>query len=391
MLYDRKRHVALTETVWDEARARAAIEAISAEVDASFDEQTLWPKHPLDDGIPEDTYKSLYLGAAGVIWAQVYLAERGAAETRSWASFAGPLVERYRAAPDTQPAEASYWLGEVGILLTAWRLDPGAVDMDLLYRVIERNIDHVANEPLWGAPGTMLAALFVHEATGVPRWRALFDANVAAVMARWERRDEAGCSLWTQDLYGERVDQVGAGHGMAGNAFSILRGGPNEEAKALAAEALRATAIEEDGLANWPQYAITPRRGRTDRLVQWCHGAPGMITALSDVLDDDESDRLLRAGGELIWKAGPLEKGAGLCHGTAGNGYAFLKLFRRTGDALWLDRARRFGMHAIEQSEQRVVEHGRRRYSLWTGDPGVAVYLHSCLAGEADVPTLDVF
>jgi hypothetical protein len=26
----------------------------------------------------------------------------------------------------------------------------------------------------------------------------------------------------------------------------------------------------------------------------------------------------------VTWRAGPLTKGAGLCHGTGGNGYAFL-------------------------------------------------------------------
>ena len=86
-----------------------------------------------------------------------------------------------------------------------------------------------------------------------------------------------------------------------------------------------------------------------------------------------------------------LAKGAGLCHGTAGNGFALLELFRRTGDSLWLDRARRFAMHAIEQSERMAARYGRRRYSLWTGDPGVAVYLHSCLVGRAGMPLLDVF
>jgi len=34
--------------------------------------------------------------AAGVIWAQVYLAEQGAAETRAWSLLRGALVERYR-------------------------------------------------------------------------------------------------------------------------------------------------------------------------------------------------------------------------------------------------------------------------------------------------------
>ncbi len=40
----------------------------------------------------------------------------------------------------------------------------------------------------------------------------------------------------------------------------------------------------------------------------------------------------------------------------AGNGFAFLELFRRTGDELWLDRARRFAIHAIEQSERMAAE-----------------------------------
>lgn len=38
-----------------------------------------------------------------------------------------------------------------------------------------------------------------------------------------------------------------------------------------------------------------------------------------------------------------------------------------------------------------AARHGRRRYSLWTGDPGVAVYLHGCLTGRAGMPVLDVF
>lgn len=392
MLYEPARHVALTDTAWDGARARATIEAITADVEASFDERSLWPTHPLDGDTATSTgHKSLYHGAAGVIWAQVYLAEQGASETRDWSSFAAPLVEHYRAAPDVGPDVPSFWLGEVGVSLTAWRLAPSAVDLERLYRLIEGNRHNVANEPLWGAPGTMLAALFMHEATGETRWRELFDADASALMDRWERVEKVGCSLWTQDLYGEIVDQIGAGHGMAGNAFSIFRGGPNPTAKALAAEALHATAIERDGLANWPQYALAPRRGRTDRFVQWCHGAPGMITSLSAALDDAESDRLLRAGGELTWLAGPLAKGAGLCHGTAGNGFAFLELFRRTGDEQWLDRARRFAMHAIEQSERMAAEYGRRRYSLWTGDSGIAVYLHGCMLGRAGMPLLDVF
>lgn len=34
--------------------------------------------------------------------------------------------------------------------------------------------------------------------------------------------------------------------------------------------------------------------------------------------------------GEVIWSRGLLKKGYGICHGVAGNAYAFLSLFQQT-------------------------------------------------------------
>jgi hypothetical protein len=102
-------------------------------------------------------------------------------------------------------------------------------------------------------------------------------------------------------------------------------------------------------------------------------------------------DDVLLAAGETIWSAGPLTKGSNLCHGTGGNGYAFLKLYQRTGDVRWLERARAFAIHGIAQTREAVARYGQGRYSLWTGDPGFAIYLWDCLRAEAQFPTLDVF
>src|SRR4029079_9062120 len=133
-------------------------------------------------------------------------------------------------------------------------------------------------------------------------------------------------------------------------------------------------------------------RSRAPRRTQWCHGAPGVVASLGSLSPgNDALTELLLAGGELPWRAGPLRKGANLCHATAGNGYAFLKLFARTGDELWLHRARAFGMHAIEQVERVTAAHGRGRHTLWTGDPGTASSLARCLAADAAFPTLDVW
>jgi hypothetical protein len=142
--------------------------------------------------------------------------------------------------------------------------------------------------------------------------------------------------------------------------------------------------LREDGLVNW-----VPREGgRPDEIrVQWCHSAPGMVATLGDLLDPE----LAVADGELTWRAGPLAKGPGICHGTAGNAYAFLVLHRRTGDDLWLDRARAFAMHAIGQVERERAAVGRGRYSLFTGDLGVALFLHHLLNGEDRFPTMGPF
>ena len=68
-----------------------------------------------------------------------------------------------------------------------------------------------------------------------------------------------------------------------------------------------------------------------------------------------------------------------------------MKLWRRSGDALWLDRARAFAMHAIEQVQRFAERSGQTRHSLWTGDIGVALYAQACIDGDARYPTLDVF
>ena len=88
----------------------------------------------------------------------------------------------------------------------------------------------------------------------------------------------------------------------------------------------------------------------------------------------------------MTWRAGPLRKGANLCHGTAGNGYAFLALLDRTGDERWLTRARAFAMHAAAQVEHDRSEYGQGRYTLWTGDLGTALYLADCIDGGGKLP-----
>jgi hypothetical protein len=388
-LFDPERHEPLSPEPWQSGAALAAIEAIVADVRRAGRDGA-WPAHPLDQGV-KDGSRALYMGAAGILWGLVHLARQGAiASDPHWVEWALALPEAYRATPDTSRGVPSYFVGEAGILLTALRAQPSAALADRLFEVVKSNVHNPTLEMMWGAPGSALAAVFAHELTGDDRWRVVYLDSLQALEHSWREHDGDACALWTQDLYGRQRRILGAAHGFAGNVFSILRGRSLSSEVAFGAAvsravgALRAT-VELDGeRANWPSDT-----GRERFYVQWCHGAPGVLTSFARAPADPELDALWLPAAELIWQAGPLKKGSNLCHGTAGNGAALLATFVRTGDERWLDRARRFGMHAIAQVAAARDEYGRGRYSLWLGDIGVAVYLWHCVHGMSGLPSLD--
>ena len=374
---------------------RAAVREIVADADRAFDERGLWPTHPLDfEEPPPHPSTTLYEGAAGMIWALDGVVRRGAGELRrDYSPMAAELHERYLASPDYwhEPVP-SLFLGESGILLVADHLAPDEARRARLEELVRANLGHESNELFWGTPGTTRAARVMLERTGEERWRAAWLESADQIWGEWGRDPEYP-SLWAQRLHGRTVHSLGPAHGFAGNV-AVLRQGLAELGAERTAELerrVRAVAAEwaqvEDGLANWPPAPEPPRTEGQKVRVQWCHGAPGIVASLAGVMDDE----LALAGGELTWRAGPLVKGGGLCHGTAGNGYAFLKLFRHTGDERWLGRARAFAMHALAQVEAARQRFERGRYSLWTGDVGTAIYALDCIEGRAEVPTIDVF
>ena len=241
--------------------------------------------------------------------------------------------------------------------------------------------------------------------TAEPRWRALFAIQAARLLGDLEETDDG--PLWTQDLYGRHLRYLGPVHGYAGNMIALMRGWEwlTDDQRARIAEAvprtLTANAWRSELGASWRGVVADRDKPPADRdnysnararLCQHCHGAPGMVTAFADApFTSVELEDLLREGGKFTWAAGPLAKGSNLCHGTGGNGYAFLKLYRRTNDLMWLERARSFAMTVIAQYREVRDQLGRGRYSLWTGDIGLAVYLWDCLTAEPHFPTIDVF
>jgi hypothetical protein len=388
VLYEPDEFEPLTDAPWDAARVRDAIATIVADADAVFDPDSLWPAEEWDGWEEPLPLKALYVGASGVIWALDALRRRGHTETSiDLTGAATRTVELKRAEPDFAADDhykpAALLTGETGPLLVAFHLTGDPALADELHRLVRANVASATDDIVWGAPGTLLAALALGERTGEPRWDEAARETATALRAR--RGDDL---LWRQD---DDYRGLGTLHGAAGNTLALLRLGADDALAEETATVLGRHAYREDGLANWPGTPLwsqlaRPRDGRT--CLQWCTGAPGVLAGAWEYMDEE----LLLAGAELIWRAGAHtdEKGHGLCHGTSGNGFALLKAFARTADERWLDRARRFAVHALAQAERIRIANGRGRYSLWTGDVGTALFAAACLDVDPRYPIVDV-
>jgi lantibiotic modifying enzyme len=385
----------LNDAPWDDARARDGIRAIVEDADGAYRGPRLfWQADEWDRWQATSPMKNLYVGTAGVLFALDELRRRGHAETRlDLGELALRNLEVFRARPDfmklgtdPEPRKSSLLCGETGILLVAWRLAPDVRLADELLARVRANVSNEAEEVMWGTPGTLIAARTMLEWTGDERWRKAWSESAEAL---WARRADDG--LWTQHLYRQKFQALTPPHGLVGNVQALrplLDSARRKQLERETSAVLERTAVVEDGLANWPPRDRPTLPGPDGQIrVQWCAGAPGVVVAAHEYLDEE----LLLAGAELSWRTGPpgLEKGPSICHGTAGNGHAFLKTFERTGDERWLERARRFAVHALGQVERQRTERGRGRYSLWTGDLGVALYVADCLDGRGAYPIFD--
>src|SRR5207247_2677619 len=125
----------LTDTQWDEARARDRIRDVVDDADAAWRGPKLfWKAHDWDGWHGTSPMKNLYVGTAGVLWGLDQLRQRGHAETTlDVADLALRNLELFRTRPDylktaayppPEPRDSSLFLGEAGILLVTWGLAP---------------------------------------------------------------------------------------------------------------------------------------------------------------------------------------------------------------------------------------------------------------------------
>lgn len=168
---------------------------------------------------------------------------------------------------------------------------------------------------------------------------------------------------------------MGAAHGLAGILSMLLEAREylDESNIAKVKGAIDFCVSQKYPSGNYPSSL----ESTSDRLVHWCHGAPGFLFLFAkayEIFGDDLYLREARQCADVIWERGLLKKGYGICHGVAGNGYCFLRLFKLTQENRYLYRAWRFAEFCCAYGKHgcRIAD---RPYSLFEGMAGTIYFL----------------
>ncbi|KAL2986504.1 hypothetical protein AAZX31_12G210500 [Glycine max] len=232
-------------------------------------------------------------------------------------------------------------------------------------------------ELLYGRAGYLWACSFLNKHIGnntIPttHMRSIVDE---VIMAGRHLGRKGRCPLM-YEWHGKKY--WGAAHGLAGIMHALmdmeLKPDEVEDVKGT----LRYMINNRLPSGNYP----SSEGSENDRLVHWCHGAPGLTLTLvkaAEVFGDKEFSQAAVDAGEVVWKRGLLKR-VGICHGISGNTYVFLSLYRMTGNEEYLYRAKAFACFLLDRAQNLISEGkmhgGDRPYSLFEGLGGMA---YTCL------------
>ncbi|XP_039903017.1 lanC-like protein 2 [Simochromis diagramma] len=245
----------------------------------------------------------------------------------------------------------------------------------------------IPDELLYGRAGYLYALLYVNKEIGTD---AVDEDTITKVVTAIvesgknmsaEQKKTDRCPLlyeWHKKQY------IGAAHGLAGIYYMLMQSGAKVHPDILS-ELVRPSIDyvrhKRFRSGNFPSSLSN----ESDRLVHWCHGAPGVIHMLIMAHKIFKEEKYLKEAvdcGEVIWQRGLLRKGYGICHGTAGNGYAFLSLYKLTKEKKYLHRACKFAEWCLDYGTHgcRIPD---RPYSLFEGMAGAIHYISEMENPEA--------
>ncbi|KAJ1386433.1 Six-hairpin glycosidase-like superfamily [Sesbania bispinosa] len=228
-------------------------------------------------------------------------------------------------------------------------------------------------ELLYGRAGYLWACSFLNKHIGEGTIPATHMRSVVdeVITAGRDMAHKGRCPLM-YEWHGKKY--WGAAHGLAGimNVLMDMELKPDEVEDVKGT--LRYMIKNRFPSGNYP----SSEGSESDRLVHWCHGAPGLTLTLvkaAEVFGDKEFLHAAEDAGEVVWKRGLLKR-VGICHGITGNTYAFLSLYRLTGNVEYLYKAKAFACFLLDRAQKLISEGkmhgGDRPYSLFEGLGGMA-------------------
>lgn len=239
---------------------------------------------------------------------------------------------------------------------------------DLLRMVDEAVLTRVRENP-WTGPLDLIHGLAGYGVYLLPRAGGVGPAGMALaeVVERLGElaREEPGGITWATKEGG--IAGTGVAHGAAGILY-VLAG-----AAAKGCNAPKARRLLEGGI---DRLFRLQREGRDDRLA-WCRGDAGIAAALSAIQgfpDRRCREIALRAATRRPESSGVED--AALCHGAAGLGHLFNRIYQRDWDPVYAARARFWLLEAL---------HLRRLYPESGGYPRLTAAPRDFLCGEAGI------
>ncbi|CAB4057131.1 unnamed protein product [Lepeophtheirus salmonis] len=238
-------------------------------------------------------------------------------------------------------------------------------------------------EFLYGKAGYLYALLLVKKAD--PECKEI-DSVIQEVISIILHKGSSSSNSETlyYEWYGE--EYLGAGHGYAGILSTLLRARPfmNPSQLLMVRSKIDDLMKLQSTSGNFPPSVQSIGN---DRLVHWCHGAPGFADLYLLAYDAFMDDKYLKVADlcmDVIWNKGFLKKGFGLCHGSSGNGYVFLLAYKSTRNPKYFYRALRFAEWCcnFENPECSTPD---SPYSLFEGLAGNLLFLHHIRQEMKDV------
>lgn len=247
---------------------------------------------------------------------------------------------------------------------------------DLLPIVTAANPD-TPDEFLYGRVGYLYSLLLVNRHVSPNAIdSSILRQVVSVILASGQERSKSLRSKVPLVYEWHGKNYYGAAHGVSGILYMLLLAGSvvtDSERKNLIKPTL-------DNLVEcrFPSGNLPSSQGSgTDRLVQWCHGAPGFVNLLTLAYKEFGDARYREAAldsGEFVWEKGICAKGYSICHGVSGNAYTFVELYHMTNDLKHLHRAACFADWCLTRPKHQEYPPDRP-YSLFEGMAGVAYFL----------------